>query len=197
MGKSKYAILGILLIAVFTGLGAFITYEDPRTEAFDLTERVGAYGHFTLSVYDEFGNLKAYAESDNTVVDVGIDCIGDLVFGTSLGAGCTTFDYLHIGNGTTGPTSADTTLDVPKDGSCARIQDPTVAGNSATPGEITVTIEVTFDGSDCSDPAIGEAAVFDALTSGNMMARALISPTVAVTTLDTLTVTYNIVIEMV
>jgi len=197
VNKSKYVIFSVLLVAIFASLGAFVNYQNPSSGIEKLNETIGAYGHFTLTLYDEFGNIKAYGESDNTVVDVGIDCIGDDVFGTTLGTACGIFDYLHIGNGTVAPTSADTGLGTPIDPPCARIQDPVVAGDSSVSGKITVIIEVTFDGANCTDTAIAEAAVFDALTSGNMMARALIIPTIPMTSLDTLTVTYTLVIEMV
>lgn len=46
------------------------------------------YGHFTIIVKDEFGNIKDYQEFDNVITDQGDACITNLAFAGS-GATCT------------------------------------------------------------------------------------------------------------
>lgn len=196
MNRAKYAIFSIIAVAAILGIGTVAAISQPVDKVTTVSlnpENLGVHGYFTLTVFDEFGNVKQTLQTPNTVVDTGIDCMSDLVFGTTICTSEAFFNYLQIGTGTTAPTSANTALETPI-GGCARIQDGTVAVVSPT-GEITATIEVTFSGATCA-ATVTEAGVFDALTSGNMLARkTFLGVTVGAS--DTLTVTYNIKIEMV
>ena len=56
-------------------------------------------GHISMIVSDEFGNIKAYIQTDNKVTDTFKDCILDENFGA--GSACGTFNRVAIGfNGT-------------------------------------------------------------------------------------------------
>ena len=195
MSRTKYGVFSIIAIAAILGIGTVTAFTQPTNELFNdgLTDRVGAYGYFTLSVHNEAGELTQFVQSDNTVVDVGIDCMSDLIFGTAICTGEAFFDFIEIGTGSTAPTSGDTTIETAI-GGCARVQDGTVAVVSPT-GEITATVESTFSGATCA-ATVTEAGVFDALTVGNMLARSTFSG-VTIGASDTLTVTYNVKIEMV
>jgi hypothetical protein len=190
MTRAKYSIISIIALTAIIGFATITAFShEQQIQTTDITDSARAYGHFTLVVYDEFGVVKQYQQSDNLVVDNGLDCMGDLVFGTALCTGEAFYDYIEIGTGSTAPTIADTTIETPI-GGCARVQDATVAGDTATPGEITATVESTFSGATCA-ATVTEAGVFDASTSGNMIARSTFAG-VTVGASDTLTVTYNI-----
>ncbi len=194
MSRTKYGVFSIIAIAAILGIGTVTAFTQPN-ELFNdgLTDRVGAYGYFTLSVHNEAGELTQFVQSDNTVVDVGIDCMSDLIFGTTICTGEAFFDWIEIGTGSTAPTSGDTTIETAI-GGCARVQDATVAVVSPT-GEITATVESTFSGATCA-ATVTEAGVFDATTTGNLLARSTFAG-VTIGASDTLTVTYNVKIEMV
>jgi len=189
MTRAKYSIFSILALTAILGFATITAFSQEQLETSEINDSVRAYGHFTLVVYDEFGVVKQYQQTDNLVVDTGLDCMGDLVFGTTLCTGEAFFNHIEIGTGVTGPLISDTTIETAI-GGCARVLDATVAGTSATPGEITATVESTFSGATCA-ATVTEAAVFDALTVGNMIARSTFAG-VTVGAADTLTVTYNI-----
>jgi len=189
MTRAKYSIFSILAVTAILGFATITAFSQEQLETSEINDSVRAYGHFTLVVYDEFGVVKQYQQTDNLVVDTGLDCMGDLVFGTTLCTGEAFFNHIEIGVGVTAPLISDSTIETAI-GGCARVLDATVAGTSATPGEITATVESTFSGATCA-ATVTEAAVFDALTVGNMIARSTF-PGVTVGAADTLTVTYNI-----
>ncbi len=189
MTRAKYSIFSILALTAILGFATITAFSQEQLETNEINDSVTAYGHFTLVVYDEYGVVKQYQQTDNLVVDTGLDCMGDLVFGTTLCTGEAFFNHIEIGTGSTAPVIANTAIETPI-GGCARVLDATVAGTSATPGEITATVESTFSGATCA-ATVTEAGVFDALTVGNMIARSTFAG-VTVGAADTLTVTYNI-----
>lgn len=151
-------------------------------------------GHFTFTHADQDGNILQTYQTDNLVVNEGMECVSDFVFGTTECTGEAVFQYLSVGTGTTGTVDADTALGA-ESGTCARVQDATPSINTAVTGQRTITISSVFSGANCEGEAYGETAVQDAGTSGNMLARALISPTITLGTGDTLTIDYDIVIN--
>lgn len=189
MTRAKYSIFSILALTAILGFATITAFSQEQLETNEINESIRAYGHFTLVVYDEYGVVKQYQQTDNLVVDNGLDCMGDLVFGTTLCTGEAFFNHIEIGTGVTAPVIGNTAIETPI-GGCARVLDATVAGTSATPGEITATVESTFSGATCA-ATVTEAGVFDALTVGNMIARSTFAG-VTVGAADTLTVTYNI-----
>lgn len=156
-----------------------------------------------LETYKTGGQFHAVAENwkgevfydetfDNLVPNEGLECISDLIFGTTECVGETTFNYIGIGTAVIAPVDADTALGA-ESGTCARVQDATVDMNTATTGERLSTFQVVFTGASCTGEVYGEVGVFDALTTGNMVATALLPNTVQLfNASDTLTVTYNI-----
>jgi len=151
-------------------------------------------GHFTFTVADKDGNILRIQETDNLVVNEGMECVSDFVFGTTSCTAEAVFQYLSVGTGTTGTVNADTALGA-ESGTCARVQDATPSINTAVTGQRTITLSSVFSGANCEGEAYGETAVHDASSSGNMLARALISPTITLGTGDTLTIDYDIVIN--
>jgi len=93
----------------FSGISttSLMTSAVPQTQ-----ENFGMLGHVEYLVLDEMGNIKAYMQNDNVVVETGKDCAAQNIFGILFPVGgCITgagdFTYIGIGNGTVDASSAD------------------------------------------------------------------------------------------
>lgn len=66
-------------------------------------QAIGMLGHVEYMVQDNNGNIAAYMQGDNTVVNDGEDCAADAIFGDGT---CITgdFNFIAIGNHTGTPT---------------------------------------------------------------------------------------------
>lgn len=100
------ALLGIVSAA---GLAAFSTglFADSTTKS-TLDSAAYMTGHLKLTAYDENGNVKAYRQTDNIVLNKGDDCMAELIFDNTGTDQCTQeqlFDVVHIGTGSDGSTS--------------------------------------------------------------------------------------------
>lgn len=153
-------------------------------------ELVGMLGHVQYKVLDNNGDVKAYMQNDNVVVQDGSTCSADRIFGTTS-TECnitSSFDRIAIGNGTipdplavgiTNRTLADTdvsnvTLECaaisPTDGGeMARrtVIPSTLAASGANSGAV-VTLETTipfaFDGTNAT--SVMDSGVFNADSAG-------------------------------
>ena len=81
------------------------------------TQTIGAVpmlGHVTMTVTDPHGNIIAYHQGDNIVVNLGEDCLSYKVFGIPIKLQCTAsgdtgnYNVIAIGNVTGNPTAAKT-----------------------------------------------------------------------------------------
>ena len=151
-------------------------------------------GHFTLTHADADGNIIRVIQTNNLVNNEGMECTADLVFGTTSCASEAFQHFLGVGTGTASPVDADTTLQT-ESGTCARVQDATPAINTATTGQRAVTVSSLFSGSTCEAQAFAETGLFDASSSGNMLARSLISPAITLGVGDTLTIDYTVTLN--
>ncbi len=106
--KSIAVFAGIFAIAMtiygLSGVSAspMMMAAVPQTQ-----ESMGMLGHVEYTVLNSNQAVKAYLQTDNVVVYDGIDCAGELIFGTSAGGNCDvagTFEYIAIGNGTQAAT---------------------------------------------------------------------------------------------
>lgn len=76
-------------------------------------------GHLTLTATDDAGNVIAYRQTDNAVLNRADNCISELIFTLDTGKGCntnaSTYDRIHIGTGSnaTTPSEAWTQLVLP------------------------------------------------------------------------------------
>ncbi len=197
LDKRKLLLIPVILaIVIGTGL-AFQTSLAEEGNPF-LTKEVKTdsatiMGHVVVKVFDENGVLTQYAESDNLVVDVGLDGMVDRIFGTSLQTPNQIFDFVHIGTGSVfAPNATQTDLEIPLGGLCVRVQDVSVFGDTSVSGETTATIEALFDGGDCAGQIV-EAGVFNNATGGTMSARSTFG-IVTIGAGDTLTLSYEITI---
>ncbi len=151
-------------------------------------------GHFTFTHADPNGNIIQVIQTDNLVVNEGMECTADLVFGTTSCVAEAVFQFLALGTGTVAPVDANLALGT-ESGTCARVQDATPAIDVSVTGQRAVTVSSLFSGGTCEAQAFGETGLFDASSTGNMLARSLITPTITLGVGDTLTIDYTITIN--
>ena len=101
MKPTQAAIYGtIIALSAITVIMATNLSEELGT--YSLKSQAGIVGHLTLTAYDDNGNVIAYRQTDNIVVNIGDDCISELIFPVTSGPVCsvtTQFDRVHIGTG--------------------------------------------------------------------------------------------------
>ncbi|HXW02887.1 MAG TPA: hypothetical protein VD651_01305 [Nitrosarchaeum sp.] len=182
----------MLSVAVIASSGTYAALQNVQaTTAPVQTESGAVMGHVEVVVTDADGNIKAYRQSDNAILDAGKDAIADEIFATALSA-ATTADFTYIEVDTDGTAAAETQTALIGVATCARVQDTTPTGNSATNGEVSIVIDATFAGSGSGCAAtFQEAGLFNASTSGDMMARNTFT-SVTLTTADSLAITWTI-----
>jgi len=165
---NTYAILVIAVAAVSSGLTfQAIGIEDAPVGTADQS---GIYGHITATLYDEDGNIKAYRQTDNRIVDRGLDVLADLVFGTTLTTTPSVIDIMAIGvSGTVSAVGQTDLLDRTGLGTCPNATVAFIEGATG-PSLVNVTDTVSFLGSAGCNAGIQEAGLFDA-NNGNMFAR--------------------------
>lgn len=147
-------------------------------------------GHVTMVVTDPNGNVKAYRQMDNIVVNAGETCTGARLFGDQLKcSGTAFFNYIGIGTDATAEAAAQSALIAETN---TRQQDTTnTLTNSSGPGATSV-LAGTF--AFTSTQSIQESGLFDtsSINTGHMFARKTISPAVNVANGDSLTVTWTV-----
>ena len=167
--QNTYAILVIAVAAVSSGL-TFQAIGLSEDTPVGTADESGIYGHLTATLFDEDGYVKAYRQTDNRIVDVGLDVIADLVFGTSLTTSPTVIDIMAIGVSGTASAAAQTDLlDRTGLGTCANATVAFLEGATGA-GLVNVTDTVSFLGSAGCNAGIQEAGLFD-VNNGNMFAR--------------------------
>lgn len=177
----------VLLLKKFlhTKLGAFIGYK------------IGLKGFNRLeAVHMRNGKLVKRSFSYNSRVNIGGDLIGSLITGTSLNSIVSPLPpkYIALSTATLTPAATDTTLAsetvvagvaraLGTQGGYVR---PTTLDGAAL---YTVTKTFTLTG---SATTIVSAALFDAVSSGNMFVEANLSTSATMATNDTLALTWTI-----
>ncbi len=167
-------------------------------QANTLSESPLFLGHIELVAKDASGNIKAYRQTDNLVVNQGKMCAAINIFGvpnnstqnTACG-GVTTnhFTYVAVGTSTASPTATDTSLGA-QVGSRATGTNGTTNNYSfinSTASSPTYSIQQQFR----PNANIAEAGIFDAATGGHMFAHQQFTA-ITLGSTDTLTVTWRI-----
>ena len=152
-----------------------------------------ALGHIELVLTDENGNVKAYRQTDNLVVNRGVYMTSDKLFGTSLVGGATSaaFNNVGIGTGTTSATSGDTNVQTQLSNR------KTGAVTSVTGSSTGAQIQAFFGAGKLKNgsgtTAVTEAGLFDTFVNGtgNLYARQTFTAINAGSS-DSLTVTWSI-----
>lgn len=168
---------------VMAGTGMF-TITGSRQEAMAVT------GFVDIMVYDQFGQLKEERHYDNGITNAGFEVIADRIAGHSGFTG-NEANYIALGTGNTAFAATQTALvSELAGGSYARQQDTDATYTSGTK---SFAISATF-AAGVATGALQESGLFDASSSGNMMARQTFS-TINVGASDSITVTWTITLS--
>ena len=166
------------------------------------------YGHLTLEVKDQFGNIKFYSQGDNVVVNNGENCAAKLLFQETTGAAGTTvctgantvgFRYIGLDEGA-GPYAEDNFgLENPADsaGLSTPLRGSVVWTNSTGTGGssgVTIVIAATFTNSGASETITGAGLFNSTATNMGMFSHKLAASSATVDLLDTLTTTWTITV---
>jgi len=138
-------------------------------------------GDVLLELFDENGELKITRRVHNLVVDAGENHIADQL---SASPGQGAMSHMAIGTGSTAAAFGDTTLGTEIDRNA--LTSRTDSGN-------VVTYVGTWAAGDGTNSALREAGIFNAASSGTMLARAVYA-NIDKQSADTLTITWTVTI---
>lgn len=148
------------------------TFEDYRR----LFRRGGKIDRRLLEDLKVKGIVEDFAEINNLVVTAGKQYIGDLMIAAVSGS----FTHCAVGSGTNTPTAGDTTLQTQTD----RI---TVTDRYRSGAD--VHFDSFFDhNSTANGTTINETGVFTAASGGSMYNRSIVTPGIAKTSSNTVTI---------
>ena len=94
------------------GIGTFgISNSFSASEPSALESGSLITGHVTLTATDDAGNIIAYRQTDNAIMNRADNCISELIFTLDTGNGCntnaSTYDRIHIGTGSNSTTPSE------------------------------------------------------------------------------------------
>jgi hypothetical protein len=206
------AIVAITAIVVAAGtLLATGLLNSQDTSGSTMAEQSGFLGHVTLVATHPDGTIFAYRQGDNTILDNGANCIGNLVFGAQnstgsgqiLKANCAgVFKYIAVGTNATATSVAAR-------GSGAFLQELAstnrgdasstpinygVTNSTGTGSSVAAHVVVAQNISIGSSGTIATVGLADSATvnGGTLFARQQLGSTIAVNSGDTIKVTWSI-----
>jgi len=208
------------LVAITAGTTFAVTYGVDLQSA-SLNQPIAAtkiIGHIQAVVHDKAGNIIAYRQSDNAIVNTGLEVLADQLFlsdGLQSGGNHTNdtsgaFGWMNIGNQSIPvPAPGDTELNCAlisagSGGAPCGTNRPLCAAqlseinlrdayNSGGFSRTNVTAIATFDGAVCNSANIQEAGMWNNATTaagGEMFARNTFG-SVTLTTTDSLELTWR------
>ena len=180
--------ISLFAIILVVGFAPIADLDSTGNSTFSLA------GDFTITQRDSSGTIIEQFTVSNEVTNEGMECVADLVFITTDCTGETDFAWVALGTGSAAVDETDTTLGT-EVGGCTRLEDATITLDTSTTNQRTAEISVTFSGASCEGSTFAEVGLFDAVTTGNMLARALVSPTINLGAGDTLQIDYDIVLN--
>jgi len=190
--KLQFAIvIGAILIGSLATVNMAFVSDD--TSANTLKSSAGMLGHITLTAMDEDGNVIAYRQTDNVVINSGDDCLLENAFGatTNCNLPTTAFDFVHIGTDSTGSFS-ETSTDI---GTYARQTAGTLLSQTtASAGSgASATIQAAFFDVNAN---IAEAGLRNAAlsASGDTLALQKFTP-ISLGATDDLTIEWTVTID--
>lgn len=183
MNNKKAMILSVSILAVCAGILFALSAYDSSISDNKNNDGLHIKGHIHAVLTDINGNVKQTIDKDNLIVSNGFKGIAKLGWNANSGVSASTYRYIALGTSSTAANSADTTLGVEVSAGGYSRQLTTAPTYSA--GVITLT--GVFTGFSCTCVEMG---VFDASTSGDMLARQTYSA-INIGSSDTLTVTYT------
>jgi len=162
------------------GVGDAIGLRLDRRPA-TIASFVPVTGEVFLELLDENGELKMEQRVHNLVVDAGENHIADQLSSSPGGAA---MGWMAIGTGSTAAAFGDTALGAETDRN---------ALTSRTDSVNVVTYVGTWSAGDGTNAALREAGIFNAASTGTMLARAVYS-NIDKQAGDTLTITWTVTI---
>jgi hypothetical protein len=168
-------------------------------------------GHLVVEAFDEGGNMIAYRQTDNEVVDDGEQCILKMLFATTEGAGtgrggytgvgaCTgdltgAWTNIAIGTGTTAAADTQVLLvnETSTTGGLERGQATTATWTNGTGTDATkIVLSRTFTSDSPRAHTISESGLFNSTVgdANGMLARQAFTG-VALSTGDSITITWT------
>lgn len=203
MNNTRNAImLGVVLTVGMVGMIGIlpntqgnVTSQEEKSDAASIT------GHIIVTAYDADGNIKAYRQTDNLIVDSGKNCAPVLLFGATSPTSCysanavgSAYNIIAVSTITTDPAATDTALtgQITTNGlakaaaSSVTVTIPALLGTS-TSSETTLTKAFSVTGSS----TVGSAGLLNNDATVKMFAGKSFTP-ISVINGDTLTVTWKI-----
>jgi len=183
-----FAVTVTILGGLTFGLASDIVKDSPNA----LKSGAMVLGHLTLTGYDENGNVIAYQQTDNTVTNLGDDCIARLIFNEDIDGNCTTdnpFDTIHIGTATAGFVESNTNLGAYHISTGPASVDITAA--TATGGAATLLTANFIDVS----ATIAEASIQESTTTSSDALALQSFPGIPLGANDDLTIQWTVTID--
>ena len=146
-----------------------------------IKEQLPPKDNVLIQLYDKDGNLKDERRIHNLVVTAGKNHIADQL---SSSPGQAAMSHMAVGTGSTAPAAGDTALGTEIDRN---------ALTSRTDATNVVTYVGDWAAGDATNSAIAEAGIFNASSSGTMLARATFTA-INKGASDTLKITWTVTI---
>jgi len=187
-------VIGAILVGSLATVNmAFVQSED--ISANSLKSTAGMLGHITLTAVNEDGNVVAYRQTDNVVINAGDDCLLEDTFGAATGCYATVadtavFDDIHIGTSSQAFGETSTDLGTWNSATAGSVGTATTAtGNSGA----SVTVTAAFFDVNAN---IAEAALRNSLSSGasDVLALQQFTP-ISLGATDDLTIEWTVTID--
>lgn len=187
--------LAIVIGAILVGSLATVSMvfiQDNSVSTSSFKGAAGMLGHVTLTAVNEEGNVIAYRQTDNVVINGGDNCLIEDAFGADTTCQNTTnlFNQVHIGSAqTTFAENSGTAL-----GSWVRATGGTAGSTVSASGLSGASTTITAAFLDVS-ATVAEAALYNgALSSTDVIALNSFTPIVLGAT-DDLTIAWTITID--
>ena len=198
--QSKNARLGLIVLSIAAAVAVSgITLVD-HAQGVDIpNDATFMTGHVEVLVTDGEGNIKAYRQGDNSIVNNGMNTMAVQTFSGITGTTSTgPVTHMQIGTSAVTPTGADTSITViatcNRDTAAFSTAGASDSGGPPTVSAITITATATFssaDGAGCETTGIVEAGLFNSLTVGELFARNTFA-TVTLGAGDSLAITWTL-----
>lgn len=188
--KLQYAIvIGAILVGSIGTINMVFISEDSFS-ANSIKSAAGMMGHVTLTAVNEDGEIIAYRQTDNTVINSGDNCLLEDSFGVATPCSNTSgaFNYVQIGTGSATKLETSTAL---VSAHTARLGTATLT--SLATGNSGAAAKVTAQFTDVGQ-IIHEAALRNGLGTGDVLALQNFSP-INLGANDDLTIEWTVTID--
>ena len=189
--KLQYTIVLATIIIGSIGAAnlAFVSNTDLSTNALKSTAMM--VGHLTLTAVNEDGDIIAYRQTDNVVVNNGDNCIAESTFGGdwSCGAPSNPFLNVHIGTATAAFSEASTGLVALTETALGTLGTPLTA-TSTTGAHATITATFVDVGNTIAEAALRNGGS----TTSDLLAINTFTP-ISLGANDDLTIDWTVTID--